>query len=212
MGLMATEGGSGGDFTPAPEGTHIGRCVKVIDLGTQPGSQMYPDPKHKVMVAWELPSELHEYNGEQLPFLVTTRYTMSLHEKASLRKVLESWRGRAFTADELAGFDLKNVAGKACMLSVIHTEDGKYANVSAVTSMVKGLEVPPAVNPVVYYEIEDGDSEAFRAFSPRLQETIRSAPEWTGPDDPMPAYDGDDPGPGGFDDSAIPFMPLDARF
>ena len=61
------------------------------------------------------------------------------------------------------------------MLSVIHTEDGKYANVSAVTSMVKGLEVPPAVNPVVYYEIEDGDSEAFRAFSPRLQETIRSA-------------------------------------
>ena len=73
MGLMATEGGSGGDFTPAPEGTHIGRCVKVIDLGTQPGSQMYPDPKHKVMVAWELPSELHEYNGEQLPFLVTTR-------------------------------------------------------------------------------------------------------------------------------------------
>jgi len=183
----------------------MARCVRVVDLGTQPGSAAFPDPKHKVMIAWELPSELHDFNGEQVPFLVTKRYTMSLHEKATLRAHLESWRGRKFTTDELAGFDLKNIAGVPCMISVIHSDNKEYANVGAVTSMIKGMDVPPAVNPVVYYQIEDGDSDAFNAFSDKLKATIRNAPEWTGPADPGDVYDGD-PGPGGeFEDSSIPF-------
>ena len=203
MGLTATDSGGGGDFTPAPQGTHVSRCVRVIDLGTQPGSQMYPAEKHKVLIAWELPDELHEFDGVQAPFLVHKRYTMSLHENATLRHDLESWRGRQFSEKELAGFHLKNIAGVACMVTITHSTDGKYANIQAVTAPPKSVQVPAAINEVVYYEIEDGATEAFGKFSDNLQNTIRRAPEWQGPMDPdQRSDDGGDPG---FGDSEIPF-------
>lgn len=205
MSLVAKANGGGGDFAPAPEGTHAARCVRVIDLGTQPGSQMYPAEKHKVLLGWELPEELREYEGEKSPFLVMKRYTMSLHEKAGLRHDLESWRGRKFTDQELEGFDLKNIAGVPCMITITHVKkDAKtYANIQAVTAPPKGLTVADAVNPIVYYQIEDGASEAFGAFSDNLQATIRNAPEWQGPADPDQRPGGDsDPG---FGDDDIPF-------
>lgn len=206
MGLTATDNGGGGSFTPAPEGTHAARCIRVIDLGTQPGSQQYPAPKHKVLFVWELPNELEEYNGEQMPRLVSKRYTLSLNEKASLRHDLQSWRGRAFTADELKGFELKAVCGHACMVSVVHSADGQYANLTAVTAPPKGMAVPPAKHPIVYYEIEDGASDAFGAFGDKLQATIRRAPEWQGPADPdqRPGADSGDDSPFPGDDD-IPF-------
>ncbi len=200
MGLTATDGG-GGDFTPAPQGTHVARCVRVIDIGTQPGSMQFPKPRQKVIISWELPDELHEYEGEQVPFLVHKRYTMSLHENAALRHDLESWRGRQFTETELSGFHLKNIAGVACMVTITHSTDGKYANINAVTAPPKSVKVPPAVNPTVYYEIEDGASEVFQAFGDSLQGTIRNAPEWSGPADPD-QRPSDEPG---FGDDEIPF-------
>lgn len=184
MGLVARDSGSGSDFEPAPQGTHVARCVRVIDLGTQQGSPTFPNPKHKVLIGWELPEEKHEYEGETVPMLVQRRYTLSLHENATLRHDLESWRGRKFTDEELEGFDLAKVAGVACMVTVTHSADGKYANVNAVTAPPKSVQVPAAVNPVIYYALEDGASEAFSMFSEGLQATIRRAPEWAGPADP----------------------------
>lgn len=205
MSLVAKANGGGGDFTPAPEGTHAARCVRVIDLGTQPGSAQYPAEKHKVLLGWELPEELREYEGEQSPFLVMKRYTMSLHEKAGLRHDLESWRGKKFTPEELDGFDLKNIAGVPCMITITHAqkETKTYANIQAVTAPPKGLTVAEAVNPIVYYQIEDGASPAFGKFSDGLQATIRAAPEWQGPADPdqRPGSDSDP----GFGDDDIPF-------
>ena len=204
MSLVATDNGSGGDFTPAPQGTHTARCVRVIDLGTQPGSQMYPAPRHKVLVGWELPEEMREYDGKQEPAMVFKRYTMSLNEKARLRHDLESWRGRNFTEEELAGFHLRNISGVPCMVTITHSDDKKYANINAVTSLPKSVTVPPAFNDVVYYEIEDGPNEMFQAMSEKLQATIRSAPEWCGGNDPDCAPGSEDGDPG-FDDDSISF-------
>jgi len=38
--------------------------------------------------------------------MISKRYTMSLGEQSTLRKDLESWRGKKFTPEELQGFDL----------------------------------------------------------------------------------------------------------
>ena len=100
--------------------------------------------QHKVVVAWELDQRIEnpesEYNGKR--FVQSKRYTMSLHEKSSLRKDLESWRGRAFTAEELQGFDLEKLIGACCLMSIVHAEkDGKtYANLSAIMALPKGTE------------------------------------------------------------------------
>ncbi|MHA1379626.1 MAG: hypothetical protein ACTSRG_14730 [Candidatus Helarchaeota archaeon] len=48
---------------------------------------------------------------------------MSLHAKATMRKFLESWRGKKFTKEELEGFDLQKILGKPCQLQIIHSDD-----------------------------------------------------------------------------------------
>src|SRR5208337_1405024 len=70
------------------------------------------------------------------------RYTLSLHEKAALRKDLESWRGRTFTEEELKGFDVENVLDVPCLLNVIHngTSGTVYANVSGIMKLPKSMQ------------------------------------------------------------------------
>ena len=116
-------------FTPVPAGTHLGICFRVIDLGTQQ-TTFNGDTKtaHKVLISWEIPDEVM---GDGRPFMISQSYTWSMHEKATLRKSLEAWRGVAFTDRDFGpgGFDIKNIIGKACTLSVVHTAKNGSVNV-----------------------------------------------------------------------------------
>jgi hypothetical protein len=96
--------------------------------------------QHKINIVWQL-SEVRDDNK---PYEVRKRYTLSLHEKAGLRKDLESWRGRPFTQAELEGFDVETVLSAPCMINVIHNvKDGStYANVTAVMKLPRGLIAP----------------------------------------------------------------------
>jgi len=167
MSLTASESG-GGDFTPVAEGTHIARCVRIIDLGLQPGSPQYPDAKQKVLFVWEVPAE----KEHDQPGLLMKRYTLSLHKKAGLRADLESWRGRAFTDAELKGFALRNVLDAPCMIAVVHSPDGKFANVRSVSKMPRGVGCPERVLDLVYYEVEDGKNAVYLALSEKLRATV----------------------------------------
>jgi hypothetical protein len=115
--LLRRLGGKNSDYIPAPEGTFSAVCCDVVDLGmlevTFGGKTK---EQHKIWIVWQI----EEVMADNRPYTVRKRYTLSLHEKASLRKDLESWRGRAFTASELEGFDVETVLGVACMLNVIH--------------------------------------------------------------------------------------------
>jgi hypothetical protein len=182
MGLTVAE--TGGNFTPAPEGTFIARCVQVIDLGTQTSGYYKnqdgtPQKAHKVMLGWEIPGELTE-DGK--PFLVWKRYTASLNEKANLRAHLESWRGRKFTEDELAGFQLPRVLDAPCLINVTHSVDGNntYANITSVMAMPKGQNAPPRFHPLVEFDLDRFDHDVFTTFSDNLKKTIDSSDERRG--------------------------------
>lgn len=169
----------GGDFEQAPIGTHIARCVKIIDIGTQKGEyQGKVNIRRQCILAWELPTEPmsgDEHFGK--PFLVSRFYTASLSEKANLRKDLENWRGRAFNETELAGFDSKNILCKPCLLSVIHTDNGR-AKVSGVMALPKGMEVPAQVNPAVYFSLDKFDPVVFDSLSEGYKRLIQVSPEY----------------------------------
>ena len=192
MALTVSDSG-GGDFAPCPEGTHIARCVRVIDLGMQPGSVQFPEPRHRVQFVWEVPGELVVIDSEERPTLLMARYSASLHKKSQLRAMLESWRGRAFTDPELKGFALKNVLDATCMVSVVHTPDGKYANVRTVSKMPRGIVAPGRMLDLVYYEIEDGHNAVYAQLSEKMRATIDigaglvAAPVQVAP--AAPAYD-----------------------
>lgn len=175
MSFVAKANG-GGEFTVAPAGNHIARCVQMIYLGTI-YSEHYDSWKPKLLIGWELPSEP---NGDHGPHVVLKRYTLSLHENAALRKDLESWRGRKFTEPELEGFDVSKVLGHPCMVNVSHrVSSGKtYDDVDAVAPLPKGMECPTQVGPTVKFDAEAPDMKVFETFSERLQETITGSKEW----------------------------------
>ena len=178
--MKATEGNSG-TFEQAPAGTHIARCYKLVDLGTQDREfQGEVKRTRQVLIGWELPGELMktgEYAGQ--PFSVSKFYTLSLHEKATLRAHLKNWRGREFTPAELEGFDLKNVLGHGCLLSVVMNDKGR-AVVGGVMALPKGSTVPPAVNPTVYMSLDKDEfnQDVFDSFSEKMKAMITGSDEY----------------------------------
>ena len=102
MALIARESGGGGTFTPVPPGMYLARCYRIVDLGTQK-SEYLGQIKNlpKVMLQFEVHGEddagkpLVTAKGE--PMSISKNFTLSLAEKATLRKDLQTWRGREFT-------------------------------------------------------------------------------------------------------------------
>lgn len=173
MALMATDTG-GGDFKPAPAGTHRAVCYGVVDMGMQESQY---GAKHKVRLSWELSDE---ETDDGKPLSVHKTYTLSLNEKANLRTDLEGWRNRTFTAQELKGFDLFTIVGKPCLVTVTHrtSDDGKktYANVTSVSGLLKGMEKPAMVNDPLLYSPDDAQHNDASVLPEWMQEKIGVAP------------------------------------
>lgn len=175
MGLTAKQGG---DFQQAPEGTHVARCIRLIDLGTQHSEyQGKPNVRQQVVVQWELPGETIDTESGPQPMIVSKFYTNSLGEKANLRADLESWRGRQFTAEELRGFDLLKILNAPALVNVIHNDDGK-ARVKGVMALPKGTNCPPAHNKPSAFSIDEWNDEAFAALPEGFQKIIRESDEY----------------------------------
>lgn len=146
-------------YAPAPEGTHQAVCVDIIDQGMKPNPFKNGALQSKFDIAWQI----NELRDDGKRFVVYKRYTRSLNEKATLRHDLESWRGRPFTASELAGFDMESALGANCLLNIVHkassTDQSKvYANVAAVMPLIKGM--PKLVSDKYERKVADADADA----------------------------------------------------
>lgn len=190
MAFIAKDSGGGGDFKKVPPGVYIGRCYSLVDLGTQT-STFEGEEKiaHKIRIAWELFGEDDNgvpltvlVDGHEMPLVVSKNYTLSLHEKAGLRKELAAWRGKDFTEDEAKGFDVSKLMGAYCMINITHRESaGKsYTNVSSVTPLPGALKnaKPAPVHGNVTFDLDAPDMKVFQGFYAHLQETIKKSPEW----------------------------------
>lgn len=126
------------DFTPAPAGVQAAVCCDVVDLGLQ---QTNWGAKHQIWIVWLL-SEIEPESGK--PFLVTKRYTFSMHEKSNLFADVCSWLGLRMTPDQAERCDLEKMIGRPCLLNIMHNhKDGStYANVNTVMPLPNGYPVP----------------------------------------------------------------------
>lgn len=171
------------EFQIAPVGSHLARLYRIIDLGTQKSEYMgQVKMLRKVKFFWELHGDELKIDGK--PLIQTRNYTLSLGEKASLRKDLESWRGKSFTDDELRGFDLKNLLDKWCMVTVQHRTAGNgntYADAVAVTpvpSIVLKAGLPQGVNPCVLFDLQKFNQKTFDELSQGLKDQIMQSAEF----------------------------------
>ena len=113
-------------------------CSKVFDLGRQVSEYNGErNIKHKVLFIWELAETMKEgeYAGKR--FVVHKEYTASLHPKSTLRKDLESWKGKSIpeeTAKE--GIDLEKMVKMPATLMIQHKTAKSSGNEYAIVSSV----------------------------------------------------------------------------
>lgn len=204
MGLMAKASGGGGDFKPVPAATHMARCITVCDLGLQESGW---GMKEKVYLGFEVPAVRVEWTDKEGKehegaALIGATYTLSIHKKSILGQHLVTWRGKDFTDEERAGFDVFNVLGAPAMIAVTHNESNgtTYANISGIMRVPQGTVVPQT----------EGELLGYTPLDNKWSGNLDKLPEWmrkkalegqrqgTPQEQPLPAP-GDD-----FDDD-IPF-------
>jgi hypothetical protein len=188
MAIIASSSG-GTDFQLAPSGNHLARCYRIVDMGSHQNS--YGNVLRKILISWELHGE--DENGLGLstadgkPLMISGNYTLSLSEKATVRSLLEAWRNKPFTLDELAGFDITALLDKWCMLTIVHETSNKnqktYANVKTISPVPQAIKkngLPDGINKIASLSLEPEtfDRGLFDSLSDGLKKKIMESPEY----------------------------------
>lgn len=176
------------EYQIAPEGTHMARLYKIINVGTQKIEwEGQVKEQVKVMLYWELPTEPITYttqDGEEKTsvFSLSREFTFSMHEKGNLRPIIEGMIGTSLKDEEAYAFDLEDLIGKACLVTVAHkkSKDGTktYANVTGTAGLMKGQECPPQVNDSSIIDantIKDAELEELPTW---ISDKIKLSPEY----------------------------------
>jgi len=173
--------GSNATKKTAPQGAHIGRCYQIVDLGTTEDKK-FGGRKRKIQLLFELPNELATFDdskGEQ-PFYVRTSMTLSMSEKANLRKFIESWIGKTMTDKEASNFEIMDLLGMPAMLNISHrvTDAGTFANIMSISPLPKGIVCPPQINPSLTYDTTAHSQDSFSQLPEFVRTQIMESDEY----------------------------------
>ncbi len=182
MTIRASVGGAKKEFKKVAQGNHLAICNMVADIGEQlteyEGEKSY---KPQIIYRWEFPKQRMIWTPKDSdeekegPMVLSRTYTLSMHEKSNLRKMMTGWMGEFSDADA-ALFDFGSVLGKACLANIVHRKSQKgktYANIASVGPLVEGMESPVAELPLLLY---DNDNQTmFSDLPPWVQEKIKPA-------------------------------------
>ena len=166
---------------------YLARCYAVVITGTS-FNQTFGNTQTKVTFLWELPSVLinFEKDGETVtaPKTISKSFTLSMNERATLRKNLESWIDRSFTEDELRdGVDISKFCGTPCRLSIGQgqKQDGtKYNSVDKVVRMKSDDKCPKLFNEKILFDITDPEQDlsVLDKLPAWIAETVRKSDEY----------------------------------
>ncbi len=166
-----------------PSGTHIAICYSMIHIGTVEW-EWQGETKHsdKIRLSFELPNEMRDFGGEEKPMVISKEYTLSLHEKSNLRRDLEGWRGKSFTKEELNRFDVTNLLGKSCNVSIIHKNSksgNEFAQIGSISGISKGTKCPEQINESFIFNYEDNFNAEWLEQQPDwIQDQIKNTDEY----------------------------------
>ena len=175
------------DYGRVEDGTYSARIVQLIMLGSQlqtdwqtgeakedkNGNVIYKD---EIWVTYEFPTERIVFQQDvsntpdedetvDRPRWQSKTYTLSMHEKAGFRKLMD-----AVAPD---GDSLEDLIGQSCIVTIGSTSGGK-AKVTGVSSPMKGMDVGELENVPVIYDLDEPEQEIFDTLPNFLQEKIRN--------------------------------------
>ena len=117
------------EFQLVPEGSHIARVYQLIHIGTIPSEwQGQTRERDVVRIGFEIPGEMRTFReGEpEKPMVINSgNLTNTMNEKGKLRPLVQGIIGTKLDEDEAAFFELTDIVGMACMITVLHEKDSK---------------------------------------------------------------------------------------
>jgi len=187
-------------FSPHPEGQYAARCVDVVDLGEK--VEQYPGFPQRLSHKCLLIFRTGEVNPDTKEIIdIAKEFTVSMGEKANLRKFLEDWRGKSYQPAQIEqGVPLHKLTGQAALITVEHKTSGKgrtYANVKGITPLPPQMAVAaPSAEGYTRAEYIEERKKAYAQES-RTFRKAANAPPAEG--ESFEDYSQDD------DDSSLPF-------
>lgn len=187
MALNASKikGGNGGSNQELiAVGNYPARVAQVLDLGLQarrPYQGKEKGPVNMLWVTYELVTEfMKDADGKELedkPRWISEQmnlFSLDQENAISTKRI-----SGIDAAGELGG-DWARVLGMACTVQVVHSKDGKYANIGAVSPEMKGMTTPDLVNEARLFDMDDPDMEVFNGLPEFLQKKMTGNLEFKG--------------------------------
>jgi len=158
-----------------PEGQHLARCYGLIDIGFQKNKNT-GNYASKILIAWEL---CHVLTSANKPFTIMQTYTAHLNQTSKLKALLEAWRGKKFTEEELQEFHLENMLGEPCHLTVIHKrqkENQKYrAIVNDIEPLFPGMSYPTLYHLPLVFDLDYYTEVDYLSLPEKIRKKINIA-------------------------------------
>jgi hypothetical protein len=183
LGGAGSAGGAPKDFELCPPGPQMMVCCDVVDVGwiKVPGWGGKP-AKSQYKCRLRFMSEKLMKDGK--PYLVQRQFTKSAHPNATLRKFLESWRGRPFESDEAAGrFDIEKLIGVNGYITIAHLKKPKGTFAEVMTIMPTPRGMPKLTVPAWYIRVKERPEESAREAG---DEAGEAPPDWVSEPEPPP--------------------------
>lgn len=171
---------AGIDFGRLEDGTYLARIVSVVDFGLQPQTDWKTkeptDPKKRIMITFETPDEFITYEDKEgnevsRPRWISKEYTLSMHEKSALFKLVTT-----IAPDANSLVELLNVP---CMISVGST-DGGNAKITGVNKPMKGAAVGELQNETFHFDFDSPNMDLFNKLPAWQQTKIKEANNYNG--------------------------------
>lgn len=168
-----------------PEGPHLARCVRVLEIGNHVSGFPQPDgtveiPKPKAVIVFSLPDVIMNFGelGDKQAFISNPfGITMSTNEKATMRRYQKALDPNG-TAEDLGGF-----LDKVCQLAVIHKERKDKPPVAVIDSIappLPGLAVGAADTELLWLKWDDPDPGVLSQVPQFTRDLIMKADNYQG--------------------------------
>ena len=163
-----------------PENNYHGICYCVCDMGTHSKEYMGQTKMvRQLLLGFELTNLRHEVDGADMgPKVISTRETFSMHEKATLRKLISTWRGKGLTQQQALDFDFEKLLSKTAIIQVLHKESkaGKtYQYIAGITCPQDGVQDKQTENDLIFFTFGMDFPESMHDW---IREEIKKSEEY----------------------------------
>lgn len=167
------------------EATHHAILIGLIELGTmevewEGNTKEVP----KIRVTFEITDEKKEWKeGEgEKPMVISQEYSYSMGSKAKLRKLVEGILGTALLDEEAYTFNMEDLLGKNCLLSIKHktskSTGNKYQIVDGASAPLKSMPILEPENKIKVLSYEKWDENLYEELPEFIKEQMRDTPEY----------------------------------